>query len=180
MLRPSRTMSQRREELESRLKECLDKKMDLEMTIKDLRLELSELTVSGSGESETGGTDSQQGSRTEANQESRYIGSTPEYSLEVSKQVKALATNKDLWSMHRNSPFPATENQHGYCTGAPVVIKWEGEIGYVIGHTATTVDVVTGDIFGPLEGIKVFRKKNRAVMWRNIDLELEKARSGGG
>ena len=167
------------------MKECLDQKTELEVTMKELSQELAALTVDHGEETETGSTTFTGGAATEGETETGDSqsntlardrpsedadGGTPEYSLEVSKQVKFLHRNKDFWSMHRASPFPARENEYGYSVGAPVKILSGNKKGYVVGHTATMVDVVTGDIFGPLRQIKLHRKPNRSIWWRKIDL----------
>jgi len=42
-------------------------------------------------------------------------------------------------------------------------VLFDGGNGFVIGHTAATVDIVFGPVFGPYEDILVYRRNNGAV-----------------
>src|SRR6056300_1900892 len=80
-----------------------------------------------------------------------FIGNTPRWSPQVRQRVKMLSRDRAFWSTHRTSPFPEQENEDYFMIGMPVL--FDQGYGFVIGHTATKVDIVLGPIFGPFEDI---------------------------
>lgn len=86
-----------------------------------------------------------------------------------SQRVKFLAKDQAFWSsQNRSNPYPQTENENGFCLGAPIKMKGTREKGFVIGHTAHYVFMVYGNIFGPYEDMNVQRLHDDSVWWRKV------------